>query len=154
MATLTAKQAPSTAVGDGVAAGAAAPVLRMVSSCERDHAASEVIRTVSGCERRAICGRCGVRIAAGTATSAWDAAAARGEARARGESIVRPRDAELTRIGENSGRRFDSDRYTTNPNTVSGVTRRPVQVLPHAQYNAVRALLCAECARHEWYPIR
>lgn len=98
MATLTAKQAPSTAVGDGVAAGAAAPVLRMVSSCERDHAASEVIRTVSGCERRAICGRCGVRIAAGTATSAWDAAAAR-------KSIVRPRDAELTRIGENSGRR-------------------------------------------------
>ena len=91
MATLTAKQAPSTAVGDGVAAGAAAPVLRMVSSCERDHAASEVIRTVSGCERRAICGRCGVRIAAGTATSAWDAAAAR-------KSIVRPRDAELTRM--------------------------------------------------------
>lgn len=149
MATLTAKQAPSTAVGDGVAAGAAAPVLRMVSSCERDHAASEVIRTVSGCERRAICGRCGVRIATGTATSAWDAAAA-------SQSIVRPRDAELTRIGENSGRRFSSDRYTTNPNTVSGVTRRPVQVLPHAQYfYAVRALLCAECAtRREWYPIR
>eukprot|EP00964_Phaeocystis_antarctica_P039680 scaffold22691_cov62-Phaeocystis_antarctica.AAC.5 len=86
-------------MGDGVAAGAAVPVLRMVSSCERDHAASEVIRTVSGCERRAICGRCGVRIAAGTATSAWDAAVS-----CAAESIVRPR--ELTRMGENSGRLF------------------------------------------------
>ena len=95
MATLTAKQAPSTAVGDGVAAGAAAPVLRMVSSCERDHAASEVIRTVSGCERRAICGRCGVRIAAGTATSAWDAAAA---------SKTATSTSDLFLQGENTGR--------------------------------------------------
>ena len=75
MATLTAKQAPSTAVGDGSAAGAAAAVLRMllsmVSGCERDHAASGVLRTLSS-ERRAMCGRCGARSV--TATSAWHAA--------------------------------------------------------------------------------
>ena len=50
MATLTAKQAPSTAVGDGSAAGPAVVVLRMVSGCERDRAASEVPGTIS-CER-------------------------------------------------------------------------------------------------------